>query len=333
MQATTELGDQVTGWKRRTFVKAAALLGVANAREGYAQQARRLPSSIKILVVGGAPQNLGPQGLVQGLEEHGLIADRDYSILYHGEGLSFGPPELQQERPDIIFAVGSRGVRMAKGATSTVPIIALDLESEPLSEGLIARFSRPGGNLTGLFLDQPAMAAKWLQYLTDTLPGLAQVAVLRQPGFAAGQWSAVQAEAARRQLTLRLFEFEANTLERALAEVAAWPAQAFIVLSSPLVVLSRTVLADRALAARLPSITMFRVYAEAGGLLAYGPDPITMGNRAASYVVRVLRGALPGDLPAEQPSRFELAVNLGTARALGLSVPHWIMAGADATFD
>ena len=143
----------------------------------------------------------------------------------------------------------------------------------------------------------------------------------------------MQAEAARRQLTLRLFEFEANTLERALAEVAAWPAQAFIVLSSPLVVLSRTVLADRALAARLPSITMFRVYAEAGGLLAYGPDPITMGNRAASYVVRVLRGALPGDLPAEQPSRFELAVNLGTARALGLSVPHWIMAGADATFD
>ena len=123
-------------------------------------------------MVGGAPQNLGPQGLVQGLEEHGLIADRDYSILYHNEGLSFGPPELQQERPDIIFAVGSRGVRMAKGATSTVPIIALDLESEPLSEGLIARFSRPGGNLTGLFLDQPAMAAKWLQYLTDTLPGL-----------------------------------------------------------------------------------------------------------------------------------------------------------------
>lgn len=104
-------------------------------------------------------------------------------------------------------------------------------------------------------------------------------------------------------------------------------------LSSPLVVLSRTILADRALAARLPSITLFRVYAEAGGLLAYGPDPLTMGNRAASYVVRVLRGSLPGDLPAEQPSRFELSVNLGTARALGLSFPPWITAGADTTFE
>ena len=320
-------------WNRRTFVRASALFGAAHAPGADAQPARRLPATFKILVVGGTPQNLAPQGLIQGLEEYGLGADRDYSIRYHGDGLPFGPAELSQAGPDILFAVGSRGVRMAKAATSSAPIIALDLESEPLREGLIARFSRPGGNLTGLFLDQSAMATKWLQYLTDTLPGLARVAVLRQPGFAEGQWIAVQAESARRRLTLRLFEFEADTLDRAFAEVTAWPAQAFIVLSSPLVVLSRTVLAKLALAARLPSITMFRVYAEAGGLLAYGPDPLTMGNRAASYVVRVLRGASPGDLPAEQPSRFELSVNLGTARALGLSLPSWITAGADATFE
>ena len=323
----------MTPWKRRAFVQAAVLFGAAGAPCGYAQQARRLPATFKILVVGGTPQNLAPQGLIQGLEEYGLSADRDYSIRYHGDGLPFGAPELSQAGPDIIFAVGSRGVRMAKEATSSVPIVALDLESEPLREGLIARFSRPGGNLTGLFLDQSAMATKWLQYLTDTLAGLAQVAVLRQPGFADGQWIAVQAEAARRRMTLRLFEFEADTLDRAFSELTAWRAQAFIVLSSPLVVPNRTALANRALAARLPSITMFRVYAEAGGLLAYGPDPITMGNRAASYVVRVLRGATPGDLPAEQPSRFELSVNLGTARALGLSIPSWITAGADTTFE
>lgn len=320
-------------WKRRTFVKAAALFGAAKAPSGYAQQARRPPGGFKILVVGGTPQNLAPQGLIQGLEEYGLGADRDYSIRYHREGLPFGSLELSEAAPDIIFAVGSRGLRMAKAATSSLPIIALDLESEPIREGFIARFSRPGGNVTGLFLDQSAMATKWLQYLTDILAGLTQVAVLRQPGFADGQWTAVQAEAARRRLTLRLFEFEADTLDRALGEVTAWNAQAFIVLSSPLVVLSRTILADRALAARLPSITLFRVYAEAGGLLAYGPDPLTMGNRAASYVVRVLRGSLPGDLPAEQPSRFELSVNLGTARALGLSFPPWITAGADTTFE
>lgn len=276
--------------------------------------------------------NLGPQGLLQGLEEHGLMSGRDYTLRYHEDGAHLDS-ELQRQRTDIIFAVGSRGVHSARAATRTVPIVAIDLESEPVAEGLIDRFSRPGGNLTGMFLDQPAMATKWLQYLAETVSNLKSIAVLRQPTNAMGQWRAVQTEAARFKLALQPFDFEADTLEAAFARIVAAQPQAVMVLSSPLVVSSRARIAALAAVALLPSITMFRVYAEAGGLMAFGPDPMTMGHRAASYVVRILRGTPASELPVEQPSRFELALNLKTASALDVKFPYWIQASADTVFD
>lgn len=308
-----------------------AFLLAGGTASAYAQ-ARTVTSTVSIVIVGAGRMNLAPQGLLQGLEEHRLVSGKDYAIHYVPDAALLDA-ELQKQTPDVIFAVGSLGVHAARKATSSIPIVAIDLESEPLAEGLIERFSRPGGNLTGMFLDQPGLATKWLQYLTETVTGFRKLAVLRQPTTATGQWEAVRAQVARHNLSLDLFEFEAGTLDAAFERVASSRSQALMVLSSPLVVSSRARIAELSAAARLPSITMFRVYAEAGGLMAFGPDPMTMGHRSASYVVRILRGARAADLPIEQPSRFELAVNLRTARALNVTLPPFILAAADGVFE
>lgn len=314
-------------FKRRA---ALALFGASIGSAARAQPARRDANPPTIVIVGAGPTNLAPQGLLQGLEEHGLVQGRDCAIRYVNE-LEL-VTILNEGLVAIIVALGSRGVRAARAATSTIPIVCVDLESEPIRDGLAARFSRPGGNLTGMFLDQPTVASKWVQFLTDAVPAVDSVAVLRQPGLAPSQWRAVEAAALNR-LRLLPFDFEAATLEQAFAALIRSEVSGLIILSSPLVVTKRMELARLAAEAGLPSITMFRVYAEAGGLLSYGPDPHAMGHRAASYVVRVLRGAAAGDLPLEQPSRFELAINLKTARHLGIKMPTWLLANADVLFE
>lgn len=310
-----------------------ALLATASPFAALSQVVKWPSGRIGILVVGAGPMALAPQGLLKGLEEHSLLDGRDFLVRYFDEASLPLATDLQRERTDIIFAVGSRGVNMARAASRSIPTICIDLESEPVTEGLIKSFSRPSGNLTGMFLDQPALAAKWLQFLSEALPGLSRIAVLRQTQLAPGQWRAVEAQALRNRIGVQPFDFEASTLDRIFADIVATRPEALIILSSPLVVASRARIATLASDARLPSITMFRVYAEAGGLMAYGPDPQIMGHRAASYVVRVLRGTSAGDLPVEQPSRFELAVNVNTARALGVTLPLWIQAGADTLID
>lgn len=317
------------GIRRRRLAQAAALLALTAPAVSFGQ-ANPAASGVRgILAVGAAPGNPGVRGFLRGLDEHGLVNGRDVAVRFFDEA---GPPlaaELERQRTDIIFAAGSRGVNMARAATRTVPIVCIDLESEPLADGMIRSFARPGGNLTGVFLDQPSLTTKWLQYLMDTLPGLERIAVLRQPRLSAGQWRMLEAQATRSRLTLQPFQFEEATLDRVFADIAASRPQALIILSSPLVVTLRVRIAALALAAHLPSITMFRVYVEAGGLMAYGPDPFVVGHRAASYVVRVLRGAAPGDLPVEQPSRLEFAVNKRTAQTLGVTMPPWMLLGAD----
>lgn len=317
-----------TGLGRRAF----AMALVAGATNPVRAQTRPASGVVSIVIVGAGPMNLAPQGLLQGLEEHNLVLGKDYAVRYVPEAAML-EHELQKQTADVIFATGSIGVHAARKATSTIPIVAVDLESEPLAEKLIQRFSRPGGNLTGMFLDQPGLATKWLQYLVEAVPRLRKLAVLRQATTATGQLEAVRVQGARYNLSLELFEFQADTLDAAFAKIVEARPQGLMVLSSPLIVSSRARLAQLATVAKLPSITMFRVYAEAGGLMAFGPDPMTMGHRAASYVVRLLRGARAAELPIEQPSRFELAINLTTARALNVTLPHSTLVTADAVFE
>lgn len=314
---------------RRRFGRAAVLLTLAAPAISRAQTNVGASDVKRILSIGAAPGNPGPRGFMQGLEEHRLVNGRDFSLRFHDEAASPLVAELERQRTDIIFAAGSRAVNMARAATRSIPIVCIDLESDPMADGMIRSFGRPGGSLTGVFLDQPSLTTKWLQYLLDIMPGLERIAVLRQTRLSGGQWQTLEAQASRSRLTLLPFEFEEATLDPVFADVAAARPQALIILSTPLIITLRARLAALALAARLPSITMFRVYAEAGGLMSYGPDPFILGHRAASYVVRVLRGASPGDLPIERPSRFEFAVNSETARAIGVKVPPWMMLSAD----
>jgi ABC-type uncharacterized transport system substrate-binding protein len=295
-------------------------------------QQRSGTSPAIILVVQVVPGLLAHQRLRRGLQELGYKDERDFSIeMYSGE-LPKLATELARRRIDVIFANGPQGVFAAHLGTRTVPTIALDLETEPSAAGLIESYARPGGNLTGFFLDQPALVGKWLQIIGEALPGASHIAVLWDPSVPPTQLRAI--EGASQAIGLKLHAFEMKPeLDRTFSDIAQVDPNALVILSSPLVVQHRQEIADLAAKARLPSITMFRVYAEAGGLIAYGPDPAALGQRAASYVDKILKGTKPADIPVEQPTTFELVINLKTAKALGLTIPPSLLARADEVIE
>lgn len=282
-----------------------------------------------ILVVGVGPANLAPRGLRHGMAELGYVEGRDFSMPFYTGELVELMPELERRHVDVIFAVASGAVAAARRATRTVPVVAVDLETEPVAEGLIKSFARPGGNLTGLFVEQSALAEKWLELLGEVIPGMARLAVLRDPDLGSGPWWAIESAAKSRKLQLHGFALNVSRLERVFADIEDFTPNALVLLSSPLVVERRAALAALALKAVLPSITLFRVYAEAGGLMTYGPDPFALGKQAAGHVDRILNGARPADLPIHQPTKFELVVNQKTADALDIAIPPTLLARAD----
>ncbi|HEY6982159.1 ABC transporter substrate-binding protein [Reyranella sp.] len=318
--------------RRRDFIAVTAGTLLAAPVAGRAVP-RAGASPATILVVGVGPQNLAPQGLRQGLTELGYAEGRDFATPFFPGEMAALMPELERQRIDVVFAVASKAVIAARRATRTVPVVAVDLETEPVSEGIIRSFARPGGNLTGLFLDQSALAAKWLQLVTEAVPGVSRLAVLRDPNLGSGPWWAIEAVARESKAEVRGFDLDMGALDRLFAAIADFNPTALVILSSPQVVMNSMALAGFALKARLPSITLFRVYAEAGGLMSYGPDPYLLGRQAAAYVDRILNGARPGDLPVQQPTKLELIVNLRTARALGLALPSSLLARADKVIE
>jgi putative ABC transport system substrate-binding protein len=211
--------------------------------------------------------------------------------------------------------------------------VALDLELDPVGSGLVQTLARPGGNLTGLFLDQPGIAAKWLQLLAEAVPTLRRLALLWDPALGPAQRDAVAAAARGMAMQVVAEELAAGGFEASFERMRAMQAQGLVVASSPLVFQGQDQLARLVAAARLPSITMFTDFVTAGGLLAYGPDRADMGRRAAGYVDQIIRGRRPAELPVERPSRFELAINLATAKALDIAVPQTLLARADLVIE
>jgi putative ABC transport system substrate-binding protein len=318
---------------RRPVIGALASAVLAAPFAAGAQSRAGASSPATILVVGATPASLAVQGLHKGLMELGYVEGRDVSMPFFDGELVVLLPELERRRVDVLFAIASKAVIAARRATRTVPIIAVDLETEPVTEGLIRSFARPGGNLTGFFLDQSTLAAKWLQLIVETVPGASRLAVLRDLNLASAPWWAIEAAARNMKVELRGFAMDVPTLEGVFADIAEFSPNMLVILSSPLVVVKRTEMAALALKARLPSIALFRVYAEAGGLMSYGPDPYVMGGQAAIYMDKILKGAKPADLPVQQPTRFELVINLKTARALGLTMPPLLLAQADEVIE
>jgi putative ABC transport system substrate-binding protein len=325
---------------RRAFIGALAggLLATPLAAEG--QRAGKAP---QIGVLGATrPEDL-PQleGLRHGLRERGYVEGQDIVIEYRwAQGRFERLPGLAAElvglKPAMIVALVTQASLAARKATSTIPIVMVAV-GDPIGAGLVASLARPGGNVTGNSSISPEVVGKSLELLTEVAPGRRRVAILWNPANAVFQAQMVKAaEAASHRLGLQaqvIAASDARAIDKAFQAMARERAEALAILSDPVFIAERSRIASLAAKSRLPSVSGFREYAEAGGVAAYGPDFYEVYRGAATYVDRILKGAKPGDLAVEQPTKFELVVNLRTARALGVTIPPSLLQRADRVIE
>jgi putative ABC transport system substrate-binding protein len=265
-------------------------------------------------------------GFRQGLRELGYVEGKNIIIEARWvEGQLDRLPEFARElarlNVDLMLVGGDQGLRAAKEATNTIPIVVS--ACDPL-DSLVASIARPGGKATGLTCISSELATKRLQLLKELVPALSRVAVLFNPEDRNKAWENEQIQGAARTLKLTVRGFEARSeieIDKAFGGIVRDQAQALVIFADPLMVFHQKKLAELTLQNRLPAIFGFREFADAGGLIAYGASLREQYRRAAWFVDKILKGANPGDLPIEQPTRFELVVNLRTAKALGLDVP------------
>jgi len=235
---------------------------------------------------------------------------------------------------DVILATGPRTIRSFQEATSTIPIVGLDLESDLVASGFVASLARPEGNLTGVFLDLPELSGKQLQLLKETLPSLERVGVLWEPEVGESQLRATEEAARMASVTLNTLGIRrAEEITSALDRASRGRAQAMLVLTSPLISNNLRQIAQQAQKYRMPTISPFTMFPGMGALMAYGPSQTEMFRLAATYVDKILRGARVGQLPVERPSKFELVVNLKVAKALGLTIPPSLLQRADQVIE
>jgi len=271
----------------------------------------------------------------QGLRSLGYIEGQNLLIEYrYAGGKDALLPDLAAQlvhlNPDVILTWTVVGARVAKQATATIPIVSGSM-SDPVAAGLVASLARPGGNLTGLTSLTPQLSAKRLQLISEVVPGLSRVAVLSTPNPTA-QLGLRETEVAARSLGVRLQALDVRSpddLDSAFSAIVRERAGGVIVLADALFIQHRKRLVDLAAKHRLPAIYFGKEHVDAGGLMSYAPSFPDMFRRAAYYVDRILKGAKPADLPVEQPTKFELVVNLKTAKALGLTIPQSVLARTD----
>jgi putative tryptophan/tyrosine transport system substrate-binding protein len=297
------------------------------------------PSLAKIPRIGilhlGTPLAEGVSAFQQGMREFGYVQGQTIALEDRwAEGKLNRLPDLAAElvrlQVEVIFARGPAPMRAATQATGMVPIVAIDLEADPVASGLVASLGRPGGNLTGVFLDMPELSGKWLELLQEAVAGVSRMAVLGDPAINAPQFRAIELGAQRVAVPLQPLEIGGpDDLEGPFDAVSTGGAGALISLSSPLVNREGRRIADQAGQHGLPAMYAFRAFVDAGGLMPYEVRLPDLWRRAAGYVDKILNGAKPVDLPVEQPIKFELVSNLKTAQALGLTIPPTLLFQAD----
>ena len=243
--------------------------------------------------------------------------------------------ELVRLKVDVIVAPGGPAlVGAAREATSSIPIVAHDLESDPLAKGWVKSLAQPGGNMTGFFLDIPEMSGKQLALLRELVPLLSRLAVIGVPDLNAVQFASTKSATKATGIETEILEVQSpDDFEGAMDTARAKHADAGILLSSPLVYGQLKKIAELALVKRFPLICLFPNFAQAGGLMSYGPNMEDEWRRCAGYVVRILRGDRPSELPIQRPERFDLVINLKTAAAFGLSVPTLLLATANEVIE
>ena len=269
--------------------------------------------------------------------ELGHVEGKDFSVDYRfGErkpgAVTAGAAELVQLNVAVIVAAGDPAIDAARRATSTIPIVMV-AAGDPVQAGFVASLARPGGNITGMTFLTRELAAKRLEILKEVLPTASRVAVLWNPDNpgALDDFNATQAAATRLKLNLQPREVRTvPEFERAFQAMADERAQGIVVHTDPLTATrAGKPIAELAAKHRLPTMCELREFTDAGGLISYGPSLLAMIQRAGTFVDRILRGVKPGDLPVEQPTKFELVINLKTAKTLGLTIPQSLLVRAD----
>jgi putative tryptophan/tyrosine transport system substrate-binding protein len=324
--------------QRREFI--AAVGGIAVwPLAAHAQQPVKLPTIGFLGPLTPSSQSEWTDAFVQSMRAHGWIEGRTVEIEYRwGEGRSERLAEIVAEfvrlKVNVIVTAGTAAVIAAKQTTSVIPIV-FGMAGDPVGTGLVASLGRPGGNVTGLSNQSADLAGKRIGLLREVVPSLHRVAIMANVGSPIGGLEMGAVKAAALALGLETVSAEIRQAEDIAPAIAALKDRADVlyVVTEPLVNTNRVQINKLALDARLPTLHGLGAYAEAGGLMSYGPNVPDLFRRAGDYVDKILRGAKPADLPVEQPTKFDLTINLKTAKALGLELPPTLIARADAVIE
>jgi putative ABC transport system substrate-binding protein len=313
-------------------------------RAAGAQQPERVRRVGYFTAATGSPDDLfGVQqtrALVEGLRELGWVDSRNISIEHQFSGsgrerLRTRANELVALNPDVIVSTGGLQLAALLAATRTIPIVFTGV-SDPVASGFVANLAHPGGNATGIGVNEAPFAGKWLELLKEIAPGTTRALVLMAAESRPQQVLADAVTAAAPSFGLTLVSAtvsEPADYDREIKAFAREPAGGLVALSNPVIAHDLDRVPALAVRYRLPAVYSYPIYARTGGLISYGPDNLALFREVAGYVDKILRGAKPGDLPVQQPTRFVLAVNLKTARAIGLTVPPSILARADEVIE
>jgi putative ABC transport system substrate-binding protein len=323
--------------RRRQFLATIGGAAVFLPLAGYAQKTGRNPR-IGYLSPAHLPQLL--QALHDGLRELGFIEGQNIVLDYRFAAgqlktLDELAAELVRLEPDVIVTVASGAALAAKRATTTIPIVMATV-GEPVGIGLVASLARPGGNITGVTLYGSELARKRLELLKEAIPGVRRIALLGNAAnpFSAFSWNEVQPAGPALGLELRLFNISnLGEFPTTFAAIKQSGSDALLVFSDALFNAARREIIELAAHDRLPTMFEAGEFAEDGGLMAYGPNIAEMTRRSASLIVKIIKGANPGDLPIEQPTTFELTVNVQTGKALGITIPASILLRADKVIE
>ena len=319
---------------KEILVSIFAVVILAFVYTAEAQQAKKVPR-IGFVSATGGPDTSNIVEFRRGLRDLGYIEGKNILIEYrYAQGVAEFPnlaTELVRLKVDVIVVPSTAGAQAAKNATTTIPVVFTSV-GDPVGTGVVASLARPGGNVTGLSNLSPELSGKQLELLKEAFPKISHVAVLWETANAGNAVSLgemkVAAEALR--VTLQRLEFRGpDDFEPAFSAIKREHASALIVLRNTIVRKHLAQIVDFAAKSRLPAMYPDGLYTDAGGLLSYGPNPFEQSRGAARYVDKILKGAKPADLPVEQPTKFELVINLKAARQIGLTIPPNVLVRAD----
>jgi len=324
--------------RRREFV---AAFGCAVASASWplavcAQQRMRRVGMLNTLAADDPESSLRIAAFAQGLQQHGWTSGGNVRIDYRwgandADRVLKSAGELLALSPDVIVTSGASTLAPFLRVTRTVPLVFV-MVVDPVGAGFVTSLSRPGGNATGFTVFEYGISGKWLELLKQIAPNVTRAAIMRDPSISAGtgQFGAIQAVAPSLGIEVMPMNVsDADEIERAVADFARTPNGGLVLTGSAMAYLHRELIVALAARHRLPTVYNDRVYVSSGGLISYGPDRADQYRQAAGYVDRILKGEKPADLPVQAPTKYELAINLNAAKALGIAVPQTLLARAD----